>query len=152
MTSALAKREAESAGFMEAIFLDAREHRYFEEGSSCNIFFLMKDGTLVTPSLEDTILPGITRKSVMILAREQGLKAEERRVSVDEVFSNARECFVAGTAAGISFIESITNEGTEAVFAKREMGDVTRRLLHELKGIQYGALPDTHGWMFPALC
>ncbi len=151
VTSALAKLEAESAGFMEAIFLDAREQRYFEEGSSCNIFFLLKNGTLVTPSLEDTILPGITRRSVMVLAREKGVKTEERKVSVKEVFSNAKECFVAGTAAGISFIESITHEGKEAAFANREMGDLTRSLLKALKGIQYGALPDTHGWMFPAL-
>ncbi len=58
VTSALAKKEAETAGYMEAVFLDAKEHSYFEEGSSCNIFFVMKDGALVTPSLEDTILPG----------------------------------------------------------------------------------------------
>ncbi len=151
VTSALAKREAESAGFMEAVFLDAKEQKYFEEGSSCNIFFLMKNGTLVTPSLEDTILPGITRKSVIVLAAEKAVKTEERRVSVKEVFSNAKECFVAGTAAGIALIESITHEGKEVVFADRKMGELTRALLKSLKGIQYGALPDTHGWMFPAL-
>ena len=151
VTSALAKREAEQAEYMEAIFLDAREHAYFEEGSSCNIFFVMKDGTVATPSLEDTILPGITRKSVLVLAREKGLKIEERRVSVKEVFSNAKECFVSGTAAGITYIESITNEGREAVFAGRVMGEVTHSLLKTLKGIQYGAHPDTHGWMFPAI-
>jgi branched-chain amino acid aminotransferase len=150
VTSALAKREAEAAGYMEAVFLDAAEHAYFEEGSSCNIFFLMKNGTLITPSLEDTILPGITRKSVLVLAAEQGIKTEERRVSVKEIFSNAKECFVAGTAAGISYIESITHEGKEAVFAQREMGELTRLLLKTLKGIQYGAIPDSHGWMFPA--
>jgi branched-chain amino acid aminotransferase len=151
VTSALAKKEAETAGFMEAVFLDAAEHAYFEEGSSCNIFFLMKDGALVTPSLEDTILPGITRKSILVLAGELGIKTQERRVSVKEVFSNAKECFVAGTAAGISYIESITHEGKEAVFARREMGELTRSLLKTLKGIQYGAIPDSHGWMFPAL-
>ncbi|HVP19502.1 MAG TPA: aminotransferase class IV [Spirochaetia bacterium] len=151
VTSALAKREAESAGYMEAVFLDAREQRYFEEGSSCNIFFLMKNGTLVTPSLEDTILPGITRKSVIVLAHEEGVKTEERRVSVKEAFSNAKECFVAGTAAGVSFIESITHEGKEVAFAGRQMGELTRSLLKSLKGIQYGALPDSHGWMFPTL-
>jgi branched-chain amino acid aminotransferase len=151
VTSALAKKEAEAAGFMEALFLDAREHAYFEEGSSCNLFFVMKDGTLVTPSLEDTILPGITRRSVLLLAKEKGIATEERRVSVKEVFSKARECFVSGTAAGITPIESITHDGREAVFCSRAMGDVTRGLLKTLKGIQYGALPDTHGWMFPAL-
>ena len=151
VTSALAKKEAEREGFMEAIFLDAREHAYFEEGSSCNIFFVMKDGSLVTPSLEDTILPGINRKSIMILAGEAGIRTVERRVSVKEVFSKARECFVAGTAAGITPIESITHEGREVVFADRKTGEMTRTLLKTLKGIQYGALPDTHGWMMPAL-
>jgi branched-chain amino acid aminotransferase len=150
VTSALAKREAESAGFMEAIFLDAKEHSYFEEGSSCNIFFVLKNGTLVTPSLEDTILPGITRRSILVLAAEKGLRTEERRVSVKEVFAKATECFVSGTAAGITPIESVTHNGKEAVFAGRQVGEVTRGLLKTLKGIQYGALPDRHGWMFAA--
>ncbi len=151
VTSAIAKKEAEQDGYMEAIFLDAREHTYFEEGSSCNIFFVMKDGSLVTPSLEDTILPGINRRSIIVLAREKGLKAEERRISVKEVFSKARECFVAGTAAGITPIESITHEGREAVFCGRAVGETTRELLRTLKGIQYGTLPDTHGWMMGTL-
>jgi len=151
VTSALAKIEAEKAGYMEAVFLDAREHQYFEEGSSCNIFFVMKDGTLVTPSLEDTILPGITRKSVLVLAAERGMRAEERKVSVKEVFSNAKECFVAGTAAGITSIESLTHEGREVAFGSRDIGEVTHALRKTLKGIQYGAVPDAHGWMFPAL-
>jgi len=149
VTSALAKREAENAGYMEAFFLDAREHRYFEEGSSCNVFFVLKNGIVVTPSLEDTILPGITRKSVLLLAQEQGLKTEERRVSVEEVFSDVREAFVTGTAAGIAHIESITHEGKTAEFSGGKMGDVTAALLKTLKGIQYGAVADSHGWMFP---
>ena len=136
---------------MEAVFLDAKEHTYFEEGSSCNIFFVMKEGTLVTPSLEDTILPGITRRSVLVLAAERGLRIEERRVSVKEVFANAKECFVSGTAAGITSIESLTHEGKEAVFCGRAMGETTCVLLKALKGIQYGALPDTHGWMFSTM-
>jgi branched-chain amino acid aminotransferase len=151
VTSALAKKEAEAAGYMESVFLDAREQAYFEEGSSCNIFFVMKDGTLVTPRLEDTILPGITRKSILILAHEMGIRTEERPVSVKEAFSHAKECFVSGTAAGITSIESITHQGKEAVFAGRAMGEVTGLLLKTLKGIQYGARPDTHGWMFPAI-
>ena len=139
-----------TTGFMEAVFLDAKEQKYFEEGSSSNIFFVLKDGTVVTPSLEDTILPGITRKSVLVLAREKGLKTEERRISVKEAFSKGAECFVAGTAAGITSIESLTHDGKEAVFCNREPGEVTRSLLKTLKGIQYGAVPDTQGWMVPA--
>jgi branched-chain amino acid aminotransferase len=150
VTSALAKKEAEDQGYMEALFLDARDHRYFEEGSSCNIFFVLRDKTVVTPNLEDTVLPGITRKTALVLAREQGLKTEERRISIDEVFSNAREAFVTGTAAGITHFDSITHEGRTVTFGGGDMGEITRTLLKTLKGTQYGALPDTHGWMFPA--
>jgi branched-chain amino acid aminotransferase len=150
VNSALAKREAEDAGYMEAIFLDAKEHRYFEEGSSCNIFFVLKNGAVVTPSLEDTILPGITRKSVLILAAEMGMKTQERRISVEEAFSDAREAFVTGTAAGITYFDSLTHQGKTVTFGSGSMGDATRELLNRLKGIQYGSLPDTHGWMFAA--
>ena len=147
VTSALAKKEAESQGFMEAIFLDAKEHRYFEEGSSCNIFFVLKNDTVVTPSLEDTILPGITRNSILQLARDRGLKAEERRISVDEAFSEAKEVFVTGTAAGVTFIESITYNSKEHVFGNGKMGEITHYFLKTLKGIQYGAIEDKYNWM-----
>jgi branched-chain amino acid aminotransferase len=151
VTSALAKHEAEEGGFAEAVFLDAKERRYFEEGSSSNIFFVLRGGTLVTPSLEDTILPGITRATVIQLAREHGLRVEERRVSVEEVFADGIECFVSGTAAGVTFLESLTHEGRTKVFGSGAIGEATRYLLKTLKGIQYGAIPDSHGWMTPAL-
>jgi branched-chain amino acid aminotransferase len=149
VNSALAKKEAETAGFMEAVFLDAEEHRYIEEGSSSNIFILLKDGTLVTPSLEDTILPGITRKSVLRIARDQGLKTEERRISVEEVFAEAREVFASGTAAGVTPIGSLSHRGKEAVFSGGKVGEFTLLALKTLKGIQYGALKDTYNWMVP---
>jgi branched-chain amino acid aminotransferase len=145
--SALAKKEAEAQGYMECLFLDARERRYFEEGSSCNLFFLLANGTLVTPSLEDTILPGITRMSVIELARGLGVKVEERRVSVEEVLSGAREVFATGTAAGVGYIESITHEGREVVFNNRRIGELAEKLLKTLKGIQYGVSEDKRGWM-----
>ena len=151
VTSALAKREAEDAGYAEAIFLDAKEHRYFEEGSSSNIFFVLRGTVLVTPSLEDTILPGITRATVIQLAREHGVRTEERRVTVEEVFADGVECFVSGTAAGVTFFESLTHEGRTKVFGDGRMGEVSRYLLKTLKGIQYGAIRDAHGWMMPAL-
>jgi branched-chain amino acid aminotransferase len=147
VTPILAKKEAEAEGFMEAIFLDAVEHRYLEEGSSCNIFFHMKDGSLVTPDLQDTILPGITRQSVLTLASDMRIQTVERRVAIDEVLSDATEVFVTGTAAGIAYIDSITHAGKKAVFSDGAMGELTRTLLHKLKGIQYGAEPDTHDWM-----
>jgi len=150
VTSALAKREAEKAGFMEAIFLDARERRYIEEGSSCNIFAVLRSGKLVTPSLEDTILPGITRSSVLELASDAGIVTEERRLSVDEVMSDATELFATGTAAGVSYFESLTHEDKTVTFGKGTIGPVAQSLLRTLKGIQYGVLPDTKAWMVNA--
>lgn len=151
VTPILAKKEAETEGYMEAIFLDAVEHRYVEEGSSCNIFFVMNDGKLVTPDLGDTVLPGITRKSVLTIAEDMGIETAERRIEIAEAMSDAAEVFVTGTAAGIAFIESITHDGTTRTYADAKMGEVTQGLLHKLKGIQYGAEPDPHGWMVPVV-
>jgi len=147
VTSALAKKEAEAAGFIEAVFLDAKSEQYFEEGSSSNMFFLLQGGTLVTPSLEDTILPGITRSSVIQIARDKGLKVEERRVSVKEVFAKGVEAFASGTAAGVTYFQSLTHRGKEKVFGDGKMGEFTAYALKTLKGIQYGLLEDRYGWM-----
>jgi len=143
----LAKKRAEDQGYMEAIFLEAYERKYIEEGSSCNIFFLLKDDTLVTPNLEDTILPGITRKSIITIAQDLGLKTEERRISIDEAMSDSKEVFVTGTAAGVSYIESITHKGKTAVFNNKKIGEISHTLLITLKGIQYGAKEDKYNWM-----
>jgi len=145
----LAKKAAEEQGFMEAIFLDAETRTYLEEGSSSNIFVLLKNGTLVTPELGDTILPGITRNTILQLAQDMGIKTEERKISIEEAIKEGTECFVSGTAAGLSYIESITHQGKEAVFNNREMGELSRKLLVTLKGIQYGKVEDSHGWMVP---
>lgn len=180
----LAKKQAISDGYMEAIFLDYRENKYIEEGSSCNIFFLLKNGSLVTPALEDRVLNGVNRRSVMQLATDEGVAVEERRISIDEVLDQTEECFVTGTAAGISYIESITHKSAQAGsdksaqannahssahgssdksshssthgssdksrtarFGNGKMGEFTRTMLNTLKGIQYGAVEDRHGWM-----
>lgn len=144
--SALAKKQAEDSGFMEVLFLDAVEHKYIQEGSSCNAFFYLKSGELVTPELGDTILPGITRKSVIELARGLGVKVSERAVSIDEVLAEGRECFFTGTAAGVSFVESVTHKGKAAKFGAKP-GELTVKLQAELKGIQYGTVADKRGWM-----
>ena len=149
--SALAKKEAENAGYMEVVYLDADDHKYLQEGSSCNIFFVTKDDVLVTPELGDTILPGITRASILELAKQQGYKTEERKISIDEVMSDVKECFVTGTAAGITPIESITHEGKEAVFNNREPGPVGTKLQYLLKGGQYGSVEDVNNWNYKVL-
>ncbi|MDR1505544.1 MAG: aminotransferase class IV [Treponema sp.] len=145
--AALAKHEAVEAGYMECVFLDAEKHSFVEEGSSCNIFFLLKSDVLVTPNLGDTILPGITRASILELAGERGVKTEERKISIDEALSETKECFVSGTAAGAAPISSITHNGKKFTFGDGRPGELTRELQKTLKGIQYGALPDTKGWM-----
>ncbi|ULQ60719.1 aminotransferase class IV [Brucepastera parasyntrophica] len=142
--SALAKKEAEEEGFMEVIFLDAVNRKYVEEGSSSNIFFRMKNGELVTPSLGDTILPGITRESIIELAREEGVTVSERKISIQEVAKKCVECFVTGTAAGITPIESITVDEKEIQFTGG--GELGKKLQSRLKGIQYGIEKDTRGW------
>jgi len=145
--AALAKNEAQKAGFMECIFLDAVHRKYIEEGSSCNIFFYLKSGELVTPDLEDTILPGITRASIVELARDRGVTVNERRIAIDEVMENTAECFVTGTAAGVTPIDSITHNGKKVVFNNNKVGDLSAELRDTLKGIQYGTIPDTKGWL-----
>jgi branched-chain amino acid aminotransferase len=145
--AALAKHEAVDAGFMECVFLDATHRKYVEEGSSCNIFFYLKSGVLVTPELGDTILPGITRSSIIELARDRGVKVEERKIAIEEALSETKECFVSGTAAGATPLESLTWEGKKTVFNGGKVGDLTAEIRDTLKGIQYGALPDTKGWL-----
>ncbi|GHU82324.1 hypothetical protein FACS189468_6400 [Spirochaetia bacterium] len=145
--SALAKHEAAEAGYMECIYLDAVHRKYVEEGSSCNIFFYLKSGELVTPELGDTILPGITRASIIELARDRGVKVTERKIGIDEVFAEGKECFVSGTAAGATPIESLTHQGKKVIFNDGKVGDLTAELRDTLKGIQYGTIPDTKGWM-----
>jgi branched-chain amino acid aminotransferase len=149
--AALAKHEAMDAGYMECVFLDALEQKYIEEGSSCNIFFYLKSGELVTPELGDTILPGITRASLIELARNRNVKVSERKISIEEVLSETRECFVSGTAAGATPIESLTYQGKKAVFNNGKTGNLTADLRDTLKGIQYGTLPDPKGWMTPVV-
>jgi branched-chain amino acid aminotransferase len=145
--SILSKYEATEAGFMECVFLDAVDRKYVEEGSSCNIFFYLKSGELVTPQLGDTVLPGITRASIVELSRDQGVKTSERRISIDEALSDAKECFVCGTAAGVTPITSLTYQGKKTAFNNGKEGEFTTEMRKTLKGIQYGTIPDTKGWM-----
>jgi branched-chain amino acid aminotransferase len=147
--AALAKHEAVDAGYMECVFLDAVHRKYVEEGSSCNIFFYLKSGELATPELGDTILPGITRASIIELARDRGIKTNERKIAIDEALEETKECFVSGTAAGATPITSLTWQGKKTVFNNGKAGELTAEIQNTIKGIQYGTLPDTKGWMVP---
>ncbi|MDR2729453.1 MAG: aminotransferase class IV [Treponema sp.] len=145
--SAVAKYEAHQKGFMECIFLDSVERKYVDEGSSCNIFFYLKSGELVTPELGDTILPGITRASIIELAGDHGVRVGERKIAIEEAMSEAKECFVSGTAAGATPITSLTWQGKKTVFNDGKVGELSAWIRDTLKGIQYGKLPDTKGWL-----
>ena len=151
VASALARHETAKDGFMECVFLDAVHRKYIEEGSSSNIFFYLKSGELVTPELGDTILPGITRASVIELARDMGAKVSERKIPVEEAMEDAKECFVTGTAAGATPVTSLTWQGKKSIFNNGKVGEFTVSIRDTIKGIQYGKLEDTKGWMVKVL-
>jgi len=118
-----------------------------EEGTSCNFFALFPGNRIITPALHDTILPGITRDSIITLARDRGIKVIETDLSITEVLEEAVECFVTGTAAGVTPIGSLTHKGIKSSFSSMKKDSLSMELLRELKGIQYGALEDRYGWM-----
>jgi branched-chain amino acid aminotransferase len=137
---------AKKKGFAEIIYLDAAEEKYVEEVGAAN-FFAIIDGKIITPKLTGSILPGITRDSVMHIAKEKlEMDIEERRISIDEVMK-ADEVFCAGTAAIISPIGSITYDGKEYIFSNGDVGNVTRKLYDILTGMQFGTDSDPFNWI-----
>jgi branched-chain amino acid aminotransferase len=149
--SLLATREATEKGYSQVLWLDAGEHRYVEEVGAMNIFFVM-DGNLVTPALGGTILHGITRKSVLELAPDLGIRAEERKVAVDEVIAGiasgrVSEIFGAGTAAVISPVGKIGFAGRDHVINDNRTGPWAKKFFDSLTGLQYGELEDKRGWI-----
>ena len=151
--SLYAAEEAYKKGFSQLLWLDPCEHKYFEEVGSMNMFFVI-DNEIVTSPLAGTVLPGITRDSVMTLCRDWGLKASERKLSIDEIIEaqkNGRlsEAFGAGTAAVISPVGLLQYKGVDYTVGTGETGAITRRLYDEIVGIQYGDRPDQHGWVMP---
>ncbi len=148
--SLLPGEQGREQGFAQVLWLDGLEHRYVEEVGAMNIFFRI-DGKVITPSLGGTILPGVTRDSVIELMADAGDPVEERRIEIDEVVTAIREgrmqeCFGAGTAVIISPVGGISYRGEHLTINNNEAGEVTRRLYDEVTGIQLGELPDRHGW------
>jgi branched-chain amino acid aminotransferase len=148
--SLLPGSESRKQGFDQVLWLDSNEHRYVEEVGAMNIFFKI-GGTVVTPPLGGSILPGVVRDSALTLLRDWDLPVEERRISVDEVVAAFRsgeleEVFGAGTAAVICPVASIGFKGEIFQVATTPPGELTLRLYDELTGIQYGKVTDRHGW------
>lgn len=138
-------KNAKKEGFAEVIYLDAVHHRYVEEVGAAN-FFCVKDGVIHTPELTGTILPGITRASIIDLARHFGYEVIEEKVDIDFVLE-ADECFCAGTAAVISPIGAICQGEVCTMYCNNELGPVTKELYDALTGIQTQAAPDEFGWV-----
>lgn len=145
------QRKALSLGYSQVLFLDAFEHNWVEEVGSSNIFFLFKD-ELVTPPLAGTILPGVTRDSVIQIAKSWGVKVNERKISITEVIESALsgqllEVFGTGTAAVISPIGVLSYRGREVVINKNQTGEFTKKAYEYLVALQHGEVEDKFGWV-----
>jgi branched-chain amino acid aminotransferase len=150
-SSLIAQAEAYDNGCEQVLFLDSQEGTYLEELGGMNIVLVYKGGRLVTPE-SDSILEGITRDSILQLAADRGLTVERRRVSIDEWREGAAsgeivEAFACGTAAVVTPIALVKAADFEIGSADAPAGELTLSLRQELTDIQYGRLPDTHGWM-----
>jgi branched-chain amino acid aminotransferase len=145
-----ANKEAMSAGFAQVLWLDAFEHKYVEEVGTSNIFFLIGD-ELITPPLEGTILPGVTRDSVLFLAKMWGIRVVERSISIDEVFEahhngTLKEIFATGTAAVISPVGFIHHDGKNLDLKQDKMADLAQKLYDTITGIHHGEIDDPNNW------
>lgn len=151
----LPAKKAKEEGFTQVLWLDAHEHRYIEEVGTMNIFFKI-DGTLVTPPLNGTILGGITRDSVIHLAKEWGIEVEERPITIDEVFQthsngSLEEVFGTGTAAVISPVGKIHHDGNVLITDEQQIGPFAKKMYDTVTDIQYGRKSDEYDWIYP-LC
>ncbi|KJK53198.1 branched-chain amino acid aminotransferase [Lentzea aerocolonigenes] len=149
--SLVAQAQAAEKGCDQVVWLDAVERRWVEEMGGMNLFFVFGD-KVVTPELTGTLLPGITRSSLLELASDLGLTVEERRISTDEwekanASGELTEVFACGTAAVITPVGHVKHAGGEFDVADGGTGSVTAKLRERLTGLQHGHVADAHGWM-----
>lgn len=149
--SIMAAVEAQREGFTQVLWLDGLKRKYVEEVGTMNIFFVIDD-EVITPPLTGSILPGITRDSVLTLTRDWGLKVVERMISIDEVLEANRkgilhEIFGTGTAAVISPVGSLHYQGQDCLINGGKTGALAQKLFNEILAIQYGEKADPYGWV-----
>jgi len=150
--SLLPQQQAAENGCEQVLFLDAREERYIEELGGMNVFAVRRDGSVLTPRLTGTILPGVTRDSVIALLMDEGRTVEERDISLDELregieSGEVAEVFACGTAAVVTPLARLKAPDFDVTIGDGGAGAVTMRLRAALTDIQYGRAEDTHGWM-----
>ncbi len=150
--SLLAQSEAIRQGCDQVVFLDATERRWVEELGGMNIFFVFADGTMLTPPLTGTILPGVTRDSILTIARDQGITVREERYSIDQWQADAAsgrlvEAFACGTAAVVTPIGKVASADFTFQIGDGQPGPRTSQLLKQLTDIQRGRSNDPHGWL-----
>ncbi len=149
--SILAGEIAEKKGYSQVLWLDGVEQKYVEEVGSMNMMFAYGN-KIVTPALNGSILPGITRDSILTLARQLGFETEEKKIAIQEVFEDGKagrltEAFGTGTAAVISPVGELLMENEKLILQDGKIGPVAQKLYDTLTGIQYGRLPDENGWV-----
>lgn len=150
--SLVAQAEAIRQGYDQVVFLDVAERRWVEELGGMNLFFVFADGTLLTPPLGGTILPGITRDSLLTLAAQAGLKVREAPYAIDQWQADAQsgrlvETFACGTAAVVTPVASVTGKDGTFTIGAGGTGQLTQRLKDQLIGIQRGTGADLYGWV-----
>lgn len=151
-SSLVAQREAIAKGHDQVVFLDAAERRWIEELGGMNMFFVFDDGSIVTPPLNGTILPGITRDTIITLARDAGLTVREEPYAIDQWQADAEsgkltESFACGTAAVVTPVGKVTRGETSFTIGAGGPGQVTAMLKDKLVSIQRGLAADPHGWV-----
>ena len=150
----LAQRHGIENGCEQVVWLDSVEHRNVEEMGAMNCFFVFDGNHLVTPELTGTLLPGVTRDSILTLGSDLGYDIEERLVTMEEWESRAadgslKEVFACGTAAVVAPVGEVISARTTFQIADGQIGPLTKKIRETLLGIQHGILADTHGWLYP---
>jgi branched-chain amino acid aminotransferase len=146
-----AQMAAKAMGYTQVLWLDGMERKYIEEVGTMNVFFKI-NGEVITPSLEGSILPGVTRNSTIALLKDWGYTVVERKISIDELYEaydagQLEEVFGTGTAAVISPVGSLNYRGNCITVNNNKIGDLSQKLYDTTTGIQTGRLEDKYGWI-----
>ena len=148
--SLIGQIKAEKAGCAQVLWLDGAERKYVEEVGSMNIMFKI-DGEIYTAPIDGTVLPGVTRDSIIHILKDWGYKVHEEKIPVDDLIQAGREnrieeIFGTGTAAVISPVGGLVYKGEEIIVNNFQIGELTQKLYNDLTGIQWGKKEDRYGW------